>query len=200
MDDESNTAGLQRTIKVNDLVSGMGSVHDTEGECGRFVASSTVHEIFLCRVSIQASGISSQVEARDDPEADSPSAAVRCRWGAYSFLLVHSPSTNLDICSFSLFQWRSRCRYSPTYLFKRSWFAASSVSDGKPCRTTSPSGRPFAKHEDGRGGTRLDHILSTPLYHHATLSGTTQTTKGWEIQTKRMVLAAQMVSKPQKQS
>ena len=34
MDDESNTAGLQRTIKVNDLVSGMGSVHDTEGECG----------------------------------------------------------------------------------------------------------------------------------------------------------------------
>jgi len=34
MDDESNTAGLQRTIKVNDLVSGIGSVHDTEGECG----------------------------------------------------------------------------------------------------------------------------------------------------------------------
>ena len=47
MDDESNTAGLQRTIKVNDLVSGMGSVHDTEGECGRVVASNTAHEISL---------------------------------------------------------------------------------------------------------------------------------------------------------
>jgi len=32
MDDESSIAGLQRTIKVNDLVSGMGSVRDTEGE------------------------------------------------------------------------------------------------------------------------------------------------------------------------
>jgi hypothetical protein len=120
MDDESNTAGLERTIKVNDLVSGMGSVHDMEGECGRFVASSTAHEISLCRVSIQASGFSSQVEARDDPEADSPSAAVRCRWGVYSFLHVHSASTNLNICAFSLFQWKSRCRYSLTYLVKRS--------------------------------------------------------------------------------
>jgi len=83
MDDESNTAGLQRIIKVNDLVSGIGSVHDTEGEW-RFVASSTAHEISLCRVSIQASGFSSQVEARNDPEADSSSAAVRCRWGVYS--------------------------------------------------------------------------------------------------------------------
>jgi len=43
MDDEASTVGSQRTMKVNQLVSGMGSVHDTEGEY-RFVASSAANE------------------------------------------------------------------------------------------------------------------------------------------------------------
>ncbi|KIM48683.1 hypothetical protein M413DRAFT_437867 [Hebeloma cylindrosporum] len=39
MDDESSAAGLHRTMKVNDLVSGMGSVHDTEELAYRLLAS-----------------------------------------------------------------------------------------------------------------------------------------------------------------
>jgi len=51
---------------------------------------------YLCRASIQASGFSSQVEACDDPEADSPSAAVRCCWGVYSLLLcIHQVLTSI---------------------------------------------------------------------------------------------------------
>lgn len=51
MDDESSTAGLQRTIKVNELVSGMGSVHDTEGEYGVLWHQAPLMK-YLCRASI----------------------------------------------------------------------------------------------------------------------------------------------------
>jgi hypothetical protein len=34
IDEESTRANLQRTVKVDELILGMGSVHDTEGEYG----------------------------------------------------------------------------------------------------------------------------------------------------------------------